>query len=303
MLSAPRSPRPRRRRATPNARFFPGFRIEKVKTSGSENLHSVIGGSGAPLLLLHGAPQTTSRGTWSRRDLARITPSSCPTCAATATAASSKATASTTHLLEARHGARPGRGDAATSASSASPSSATTAAAASASPGARSSRPASTALAVLDIVPTYYLLHSRHQASSSRRVLPLVLLRCGRAPVPENEIFAQTRSQFGPRRDRPPESIVRRASRFPASFTRCARTTALPRRSTSSTTEADLNKKVRCPLLVLWRAQGAVTRYDALALWRERAANVSGREMPGPAHSFHETNPEETIAALRAFMA
>jgi haloacetate dehalogenase len=66
--------------------------------------------------------------------------------------------------------------------------------------------------------------------------------------------------------------------------------------------EADLAKKVQCPLLVLWGAQGAVTRYDVLGLWRGRAANVTGKQMPG-GHSFHETNSQETIAALRAFMA
>jgi haloacetate dehalogenase len=53
-----------------DARFFPGFRTEKVKTSGSE-IHAVIAGSGPPVLLLHGAPQ--SRVSWHAvaRDLAR----------------------------------------------------------------------------------------------------------------------------------------------------------------------------------------------------------------------------------------
>ena len=38
-------------------RFFPGFKPFKVKTSGAE-INGVIGGSGPPLLLLHGAPQS-----------------------------------------------------------------------------------------------------------------------------------------------------------------------------------------------------------------------------------------------------
>ena len=37
--------------------FFPGFTATKVKTSGAE-IHVVHGGSGPPVLLLHGAPQT-----------------------------------------------------------------------------------------------------------------------------------------------------------------------------------------------------------------------------------------------------
>src|SRR5688572_15251374 len=41
-----------------DARLLPGFRVEKVKTTGGVTLHTVIGGSGPPLLLLHGAPLT-----------------------------------------------------------------------------------------------------------------------------------------------------------------------------------------------------------------------------------------------------
>src|SRR4030095_6774315 len=67
--------------------------------------------------------------------------------------------------------------------------------------------------------------------------------------------------------------------------------------------ESDLQKKIECPLLVLWGQQGSVNgRYDALALWRERAARVTGKLMPG-GHSFQETHPKETIAELRAFLA
>ncbi|HVJ30043.1 MAG TPA: alpha/beta fold hydrolase, partial [Gammaproteobacteria bacterium] len=53
-----------------DAQFFPGFRTEKVQTSGAV-IHSVVGGSGPPVLLLHGAPQ--SRVSWAAvaRDLAR----------------------------------------------------------------------------------------------------------------------------------------------------------------------------------------------------------------------------------------
>ena len=42
-------------------RFFRGFKTFDVKTTGA-SIHGVVGGSGPPLLLLHGAPQT--HGTW-----------------------------------------------------------------------------------------------------------------------------------------------------------------------------------------------------------------------------------------------
>src|SRR5579863_4383362 len=42
----------------PFMHFFPsGFRSERIKTSGAE-INTVIGGSGPPLLLFHGAPQS-----------------------------------------------------------------------------------------------------------------------------------------------------------------------------------------------------------------------------------------------------
>jgi haloacetate dehalogenase len=67
--------------------------------------------------------------------------------------------------------------------------------------------------------------------------------------------------------------------------------------------EADLATKIACPLLVLWGERGSVAgRYDALAIWRERAARVSGKLMPG-GHSFQESHATATAAELRAFLA
>src|SRR5947208_7581603 len=37
--------------------FGPGFRNERIKTSGAE-INAVIGGSGPPVLMFHGAPQS-----------------------------------------------------------------------------------------------------------------------------------------------------------------------------------------------------------------------------------------------------
>lgn len=41
---------------SPSAKFFPGFKPFKIKTSTEIAITDVIGGSGPPVLLLHGAP-------------------------------------------------------------------------------------------------------------------------------------------------------------------------------------------------------------------------------------------------------
>ena len=65
---------------------------------------------------------------------------------------------------------------------------------------------------------------------------------------------------------------------------------------------ADHARRVACPLLALWGAEGVVGRtYDVLSVWRERAVNVQGRALPC-GHYLAEEAPEETLAELRAFL-
>jgi haloacetate dehalogenase len=66
--------------------------------------------------------------------------------------------------------------------------------------------------------------------------------------------------------------------------------------------EADLAKKIECPLLVLWGAKGLVGRkYDALSIWRERATQVSGKALPG-GHWIPEECPNEMLAEIKTFL-
>ena len=65
---------------------------------------------------------------------------------------------------------------------------------------------------------------------------------------------------------------------------------------------ADADKKVVCPLLVLWGDRGVVGRqFDALSLWREKARDVQGQPLPG-GHFLAEESPRETFVALDAFL-
>ena len=65
---------------------------------------------------------------------------------------------------------------------------------------------------------------------------------------------------------------------------------------------AALERKIACPLLVLWGAGGVIERtYDTLAVWRARAEDASGRALPC-GHFLPEEAPEETLAELVAFL-
>ncbi|MCH8112362.1 MAG: alpha/beta hydrolase [Proteobacteria bacterium] len=67
--------------------------------------------------------------------------------------------------------------------------------------------------------------------------------------------------------------------------------------------EADLDKKIGCPVLALWGANGAMEKhYDVLAAWRERARDVRGQALPCR-HYLAEEAPEETLAALFDFLS
>ena len=67
--------------------------------------------------------------------------------------------------------------------------------------------------------------------------------------------------------------------------------------------EADMATKVACPLLVLWGSKGFLEQaYDVLAVWRERAVDVRGHSLEC-GHFLPEERPDETVAALLDFFA
>lgn len=65
---------------------------------------------------------------------------------------------------------------------------------------------------------------------------------------------------------------------------------------------ADLDVRIECPLLALWGASGFVNRmYDVLATWRARARHVEGRAIDS-GHFLAEENASEVVAELDAFL-
>ena len=67
--------------------------------------------------------------------------------------------------------------------------------------------------------------------------------------------------------------------------------------------EADRGQKhIACPLLVLWSRQGELEQwYDVLAIWRDWANDVQGHSLDC-GHYLAEERPEETFQALSAFL-
>ena len=65
---------------------------------------------------------------------------------------------------------------------------------------------------------------------------------------------------------------------------------------------ADAGRKIDCPVLVLWGEKGVVHRlFDPVADWKSVASDVRGKALPS-GHYLAEDAPEVTYAALLAFL-
>ncbi|SNS07115.1 alpha/beta fold hydrolase [Antarctobacter heliothermus] len=66
---------------------------------------------------------------------------------------------------------------------------------------------------------------------------------------------------------------------------------------------ADLNRRVTCPALVLYGADGAMARaYDVPATWADRLSDMTAQAIPG-GHFFVDQSPRQTAEALRGFLS
>lgn len=67
--------------------------------------------------------------------------------------------------------------------------------------------------------------------------------------------------------------------------------------------EADRHRRVECPLLVLWGRHGFIgARYDPLEVWRSYAQDVVGRSVP-TGHFIAEEDPDLAAAILTDWLA
>ncbi len=287
--------------------MFEGFETDDIDV-GETVIHFVRGGSGPPLLLLHGYPQThviwhkiaprlAQTFTVVAADLRGYGDSGRPPSDTTHVAYSKRAMASDQVKLMAALGferffvAGHDRG------------------------GRVAHRlaldhPGSVArLAVLDIVPTHKIFSTVNQAVATGYYHWFFLIQGN--GLPEIMIghdpgwyLRQKLRQWGGGMEHFTDAAVAEYVRC-FSDPACIHASCEDYRAAASIDlrhdEADMATKVTCPLLALWGARGLMdNHYDVLATWRERAADVRGQAVPC-GHFLPEEAPEETLAALTAF--
>jgi haloacetate dehalogenase len=278
-------------------RFFPGFTAAKVKTSGA-TINLVKGGDGPPLLLLHGAPMSHVSWRLVAPQLAKQYTVIAPDLRGYGDSSKSpdtpdhanysKRNMALDHVEVMQHfgfSKFPVVGH------------------------DRGGRVAHrmvldhpdkvTRVAVLDILPTYYLYTHVNIEFVQAYFHWFNYLRP--APGPENDLKVQNDAQK-----------ARATSEIQLEY---LRTSATPEnihamcedyRAAASIDlkhdEADLAKKITAPLLTLWGEKGAMGKlYDVLAIWKERGTKVTGKGLPG-GHNLQEDVPNEVLAELTAFL-
>jgi haloacetate dehalogenase len=278
-------------------KFFPGFTAARVKTSGAE-INLVHAGSGPPLLLLHGAPQTHISWRQVAPELAKthtvIVPdlrgygdSSKPADTPDHGNYSKRAMAldqievmkhfgfNTFPVIGHDRGGRVAHRLALDH------------------PGAV------TRIAVLDILPTYYLY--THVTLEFIQAYFHWFNYVRAAPGPEEQLKAQYEAQQA----KAATDVQREYMRV---YTNPANIHGMCEDYRASASidlkhdEESWSRKIQCPLLTLWGLKGPMGRlYDVLAVWKERGVEVTGKGLAA-GHNLQEDAPAEVLAELRGFL-
>ena len=282
---------------SPAAKFFPGFKPITIQTTGA-TINGVMAGQGSPILLLHGAPQSMISWRLAAPDLAKdhtvvVTDlrgygdSSKPPDGDNHSNYSKRAMAldqvevmrqlgfDRFGVIGHDRGGRVGHRM------------------------ALDHPDRVTRLAVLDIVPTYYLYTHVTLEFVQAYFHWFNYLRA--APGPENQLKEDIERQ-APQMTTDVQLEYLRLRRDAANIHAMCEDYRAGASIDLDHDKADLHRKVACPLLVLWGAKAPMGRlYDMLAIWRERAATVSGRSLP-TGHTLQEDAPALVAAEVRAFL-
>jgi haloacetate dehalogenase len=287
--------------------FFPGFRRQIIQTSGT-TINVVVGGNGPPVLLLHGYPQThiewrkiapalAKNHTLVMPDLRGYGDSGKPPAGDNHINYSKRAMA----LDQAEMMERLGFAQFAV---------------VSHDRGARVGHRLAldhpdrvTKLVLMDICPTHYMYKTADREFATAYFHWFFLIQP--APFPEtlieNNLDAYLGHFLGPVMPKFIEPAAYAEYRRCFSDSAAIHATCEDYRAGASIDlahdEADMDRTIACPLLVLWGANGLVGRkYDVLAVWRDRATQVSGTSLPS-SHWLAEEVPDQTLAEVARFLA
>ena len=300
-------PGPRPQQSAPD--FFPGFRRGTHKTSAGVTINYVTGGSGPGLLLLHGYPQThimwrkiapklSQKFTVVAPDLRGYGDSDKPPEGENHAGYSKRAMAHDPVEVMASLGFQ-------------------RFAVVGHDRGARVAHRMAidhadrvTKLVVLDIVPTYKVFQSVNQKIATASFHWFFLIQ--KPPIPETMLARSVELWLKKVwfEGLLPDVIDSQAY---AEYLRCFRDPAMIhstcedyRAGASIDLEhdkADLDHKISCPVLVLWGSRGHQPLfYDTIAVWKERALDVSGRVLQS-GHFIAEENPQALLAELKPFLS
>jgi haloacetate dehalogenase len=285
-------------------KLFPaGFKNERVKTTGGMEINAVIGGSGPPVLFMHGAPQSLS--TWHlvapeimkhhtmvMTDHRGYGDSSKPADLPDHSSMSKRPMAQdgvdvmkhfgfekfavVGHDRGGRVGHRLVRDHA----------------------------DKATKLLVIDIVPALYLYN--HVTIDFVQAYFHWFNYLRPSPGPENELIAQYVEQARSGRLTGLADEFNRCMLNPGSVHGMCEDYRASASIDLKLDEEDKKKgvKVQCPLHVLWAAPpgGAMGRlYDVLGIWKEEGVKVTGKALQG-GHSLQEGNPKETQEEILNFL-
>jgi len=280
--------------------LFPAsFRNERIKTSGAE-INAVIGGSGPPVLMFHGAPQSLITWRLIAPDLARDY--TLVMCDLRGYGDSSKPEDGVNHANHSKRamaldgvevmqhlgyqqfrmvghdrGGRVGRRM------------------------ALDHPDRVQKLAVLDIVPAHYLYS--HVSIEFVQAYFHWFNYLRKPPGPEDELKATNQAMLARATDDVQREYLRTSATAENIHAMCEDYRASASIDLGYDAEdIKAGKKIQCPLLTLWAAKGAMGQlYDVLSIWKEEGVNVSGKGLPGN-HSLQESAPKETLAELQQFL-